>query len=117
MLGDLVMNERTKERTEEKVNNNLNIVQNKHGILWKSVLDTKIGKLKAIIIYGTDNHENINIEYSKFKGENHLFPGIIDFEDQKRKISARIQLIRVEIPWKGEINFVPGKGYLTEEIK
>ena len=113
-FGDLLEKEYIKK---EKINNQLFLMQQYKGNIWKSYLDYKTGKVKLAVISNEYNKEEIVIKYSKFGKEDKHIPKLIELKDFTRNINAKIRLIKVQIRWNGELEFIPGKGYRKEEIK
>lgn len=116
-LGDLFFCENIGIIKSERINNQVILTQQCQGRLWNTVIDPKIGKVKSVIFSTGIKEETIAINYSKFGGKGNHMPMVVELKDLARNINAKVKLERMQIPWSGEIEFLPGKGYNKEEIK
>lgn len=116
-FGDLFFCENIEMTKSERINNQVNILQQCEGRIWNTVLDTKAGKVKSVIFSTKIQNESIEINYSNFKRKGNHIPMVIEMKDLSRNINVKVKVERMQIPWYGEIEFLPGKGYTKEEIK
>ena len=58
------------------------------------------------------NQREFTIENTGFfKAGNILIPKKVEFEDYQRNTKVQIKILKVELPWEGNIKFYPGKNY------
>jgi hypothetical protein len=117
IFGDMVPYEDRQKYETEQVVNQLIINQSYHGWEVKSVLDPKIKKVVSATFSSGMQKDDIIINYSKFGKTDKHIPGKIELKNLNRNITAKIEIKRIQIPWNGELEFIPGKGYIKEEIK
>jgi hypothetical protein len=117
LFGDLVLYEGRQKDDITKFPDSVVIKQGYNGKELKSVLDPGIGKVISTTVINENNKVELTISYSRFgRSDNHI-PGVIEVKDSNRNFSAQIKIEKVQPSWKGEIEFIPGKGYRKEEIK
>lgn len=116
-FGDLFFCENIGIIKSERINNQVILSQQCQGRAWNTVLDPKVGKVKSVVFSTGVQKELIEINYSKFEKKGKHIPMVIELKDLSRNINAKVKFERMQIPWTGEIEFLPGKGYTKEEIK
>jgi hypothetical protein len=116
LFGDLVFEENVNS-SFEKDENKIFLNQRSGDGVWKSFLDTKNEKVKSTEFSEKNRGKIIEIIYSKFGKNRGHFPEDIEFKDITKGINGHIYISKMVIPWNGEIEFIPGKGYIKEEIK
>lgn len=88
------------------------------GVKINYVIDCRKGKIVSSIIENSLNKGNIEIKYSHFfKVGNILIPEDIDIIDLHREISVKVKIDKIEVPWKGNIEFVPGNNYEILQLR
>ena len=117
VFGDLLINGDTKKDEKKRVENQVILIQQFQGKIWKSVIDPKIGKVVSTVFSNGIQKEAIIFNYSKFGRSGKYIPAVIDIKDLTNKVNVKLKLERIQILWKGEIRFIPGKGYTKEEIR
>jgi Domain of unknown function (DUF4292) len=117
IFGDLISEESSEIISLEKINNQIVFIQKSEEGIWKSVLNPKIEKVKSTEFSKNIGREKIEIIYSKFKKEGKHIPENIEYNDVNEGINIKIRILKIIIPWDGEVEFIPGKGYIKEEIK
>jgi hypothetical protein len=117
IFGDFISEESREMISLERINNQLAFIQKSGEGTWKSVLDTKNEKVKSTEFSNDNGGEKIEIFYSKFEKEGKHIPESIEFNDANDGINIKIKILRIVIPWNGEVEFIPGKGYIKDEIK
>lgn len=81
-------------------------------------IDCKLRKITGANLSRASTNDRISIRYKNFiKRGNHFIPGRIEVEDMKNKAVIRVEIRSVEIPWKGNIDFVHGTRYKIMRIK
>jgi hypothetical protein len=116
-FGDLFFCGNNEIIKSERLNNKVIITQQCQGKIWNTVLDPEEGKVKSVVFSAGIQGEPIELSYSNFRKKGGHIPMIIELKDMNRNINAKVKIERLQIPWTGEIEFLPGKGYIKEEIK
>jgi hypothetical protein len=117
IFGDLVINKCTETNKEKRTGDIINIDCLVNGILIKYNIDYEKRKSIFTCLENSLNENGINISYENFKKSgNILFPGKIKINNKLKNTLIEIKIIRVELPWSGNIEFIPGKGYELIEI-
>ena len=117
LIGDLIITEKNEKLKLEEKDNEYVLTQIYLENICKSTLDFKNEKVKSINFLNNLSKDEIEIKFSKFRNDDKNIPTVIELNDIKKKIVVKIRLRRVQIPWDGELEFIPGKGYKIEEIK
>jgi len=116
-FGDLLMNEDSGKYESERIKNQVILIQKYNGRVLEFVLDPNVGKVKSIVCSSRMQKEAIILKFSKFRINEKHIPGVIEMRDNDRNVSVKIRLERVQVPWNGKIEFIPGNGYTKEKIK
>ena len=67
---------------------------------------------QKVISARSGNTKSISIQFSKFINLNEKkVAGEIEFEDIARELKLIMRIRKLESPWEGEIDFIPGSGY------
>lgn len=112
MLGDYVDNNLSYNNQAKCSEGKLNIDGIVNGIRIKYVIDCE--KEKSILAIHENNMSDggIEIQYSDFlKNGNILIPGKIEIKDVQRRTKIEIRIQKIESPWNGNIDFIPGYKY------
>jgi len=117
VFGDFVPAGGNKILKSEKSSNKVFVLQEYQGNIFQYILDIKAEKVLSIVVKNSVSKEELTINYAKFSNSAKHIPGIIEVNDLYRNLHAKIRLDRVIVPWEGEIEFIPGKGYTNEKIK
>ena len=87
------------------------------GIRINYIVDCK--KKKTILINSENRFNERKTEFNFYefmkKGEV-SFPERIEYRDLQSKTTINIRIRKIEIPWTGNIKFIPGKGYELMKI-
>ena len=83
-----------------------------------SVIDCRINKVIKSVVETGNRNERINLEYSDFKRSgSFLYPGKIGINGLPGEVGMSIEINNIEIPWLGDMTFIPGNRYEIVEIK
>jgi hypothetical protein len=113
-LGDLIGEKRTSsangcDKGFSSVNSTID------GAKIQYLLDCKRGKAVSAIREGSNNKDFYKLSFEKFnKIGDLIYPESIKVEYSDMKINIRIE--KIEYPWTGSIEFIPGKNYETVEL-
>jgi hypothetical protein len=116
-FGDLFFCEENEIFKSERRSNQVVLTQQCRGRIWNTVINPEAGKVKSVVFSTGIQGEQIELNYKNFGKKGNHVPGVIELKDMNRNLSADIKIERLQIPWTGEIGFLPGKGYTKEEIK
>jgi hypothetical protein len=86
------------------------------GMIIKTTILCRIAKAKSAMLSTGGPQEFINIEYKKHRDDINRVPKIVEIQDFKREIKIKISILKVETPWYGNIDFVPGSGYKIKPL-
>lgn len=112
ILGDFIADNLSGNSTEKCLDGKLDINSIVNGIRIKYIIDCKKGKSILAITENSLNITKIEIRYSDFlKNRDVLYPGKIEIKDFQRNINIQIKIHRLESPWNGIIEFIPGNKY------
>lgn len=110
-------------RISEKANiysdiskNELRIEDYFMGLLVKSVIDRRISKVKSVLITTGLPDEFITIDYTKHREDRFKLPVKVEINDFQRKVKIAVRIEKYSVPWIGEIEFIPGKGFNQKKI-
>lgn len=82
------------------------------GIKIKYVIDCKKGKTILAIPENSLNNGGIEIQYSDFlKSGDIIIAGKIEIKDFQGMTTIKIKIQKIESPWNGNIEFIPGNKY------
>jgi len=117
ILGDFVTEKNCEENIEECLDDRLNIECSVKGLILNYSIDCK--RWKTILVNQKNDlaKPEIQIKYENFLSiGNILIPKTVEFEDDKSNTIIKIRILKVELPWKGNVKFIPGKGYELIEL-
>jgi hypothetical protein len=115
-IGDLFINKPGIDKDMKCLNGELKIDDYYMGLIVKTIIDCNIDKVKTVLLTSGTPDEFINITYSKYKSNEYSIPGRIIINDFRRKIKISLSIEKFVVPWFGEINFIPGKGYKIKKL-
>lgn len=76
------------------------------------VIDCRDAKIQKSVIMNSRNEAAIAILYGNYiKYMSGLYPGIISIVDLQKETKIEIKIKKLESPWIGKIDFIPGKNY------
>lgn len=65
----------------------------------------------------SSGQQGAEINYSDFYNiKDRLMPGKIEIHQNQFNTTIKIKILKVEFPWKGSINFIPGRDYEKIEL-
>ena len=69
-------------------------------------------KLAKTIFASAGRKNELNLRYSDFKKYDRIvIPERVEIEDKSRQIKILLTIMKIEFPWEGSIEFIPGSGY------
>jgi hypothetical protein len=118
VLGDVIVEE---QEMETSLNCVKGIYRKEFRLGNKRVEYTiDCGRMKAVRAYfeGDINTGNITIDYSNIVLLNGVrFPQRIEIVDDLNSVNILLEVKKVESPWEGRIEFIPGSGYKVMKIR
>jgi hypothetical protein len=112
ILGDYIADSIVGVSKEQCVNGKSDLIGLSAGIRMKYIIDCKLSK---IVYAGNEEgieNKKLEIRYDEFrKLRNVLIPGRIEIKDIQSESYIIIGIKKVEYPWNGNIEFVPGNRY------
>jgi hypothetical protein len=116
IFGDIFRESNKAVIFEDKSRNEIKIDDYFLGLQVKSIVDSKIKKVKSVMLTTGIPDEFIEINYSKYKGDKFKIPGMIEVNDFRRNVKITVRIEKYSAPWYGELEFVPGKGYGLKKL-
>lgn len=112
LFGDYIDDNLYDSKEAKCVDGKLRINGIVKGTLVKYVIDCKKRKSILVILENSMNKRGIEIQFNDFlKNKNVLTAGMIEIEDFQRMATIEIKIKKIESPWNGSIEFVPGNKY------
>jgi hypothetical protein len=116
IFGDFILNKLNDTVNSNCVNDFLNLNGSIMGIRYETISDCRKAKLVNCVQMDDQNREQVRISYKKYFSEgNILVPSIVYLVSGDFRISIRIR--KIEIPWEGNFNFIPGNNYEAIPLK
>ena len=117
IFGDLILDKNYEESKERCIGNILKMECSVKGVILDYEIDCN--RKKVVLVNLSDNYSNniIRVSFSNFiNAGSNLIGRIFEFEDSQIKTVVKIKILKVELPWYGNIKFIPGKGYELIEL-
>lgn len=117
IFGDLIGNELYNKETETIVNNEIIYNSVIPGFSLTYVIDCERNKTIEAKVVNDESGEKIELAYDKFIIEKGLIlPGRIKILYIDKSATLEVRFKRIEFPWVGEVEFIPGRGYKVVQI-
>lgn len=117
IFGDIVLEKNYKESKEKCSGEKLNTDCVVQGVILNYDISCK--KRKTIFVNQVNNfiQPGIEIRYDNFiNSGNLLLPTKIELEESQYNMAIRIKIIKIELPWNGNVEFIPGRNYEIIEL-
>jgi len=116
IFGDIILENR-EVKTERCIGNKVNFESSIRGQLLLYEIDCGKRKLSMTEQEGNNLQIATEIKYDQFINMGGIsIPRIIDMHHNQTNTIIKIKIIKIEIPWSGNIDFVPGKDYEKMEL-
>jgi outer membrane biogenesis lipoprotein LolB len=115
-VGDLFMNKPADNGESNCINNEFKVSDYLFGLMINSTINCLQMKLKSVIVFTGEENKFITIDYSKYREDNYSVPRKIEINDSGRKIKITISIEKYMAPWVGDIDFLPGNGYISKPL-
>jgi hypothetical protein len=117
VLGDFIKMQVTDQGSGECREGILNTSSIINGVKINYTIDCKLMKAVSIIPDNSMNMPGIEIRFSDFfKRGDVIIPGNIEVTNLNDKSTIEIIIVRLEFPWTGTIEFIPGSNYEIQKI-
>lgn len=118
LFGDFVPDDYINEKFEVCMNGTLEKESNVGGTKIHYILDCKRLKVVSAVAQGEEMGEPVKLNFSGFKKvEKTLIPGVIEIRNIRKIKRISLKIRKLEYPWEGSINFVPGLKYDAIPLK
>jgi hypothetical protein len=117
IFGDIITIYDTADIAIERSADKVVISQPLKSMTLTTIIDFDILKPESAVFLNSEKSEVITLKYSKHLKTDKRLPGVVEVKDSVRNLTAKIRFYRIQIPWYGKIEFIPGKGYTKEEIR
>jgi hypothetical protein len=116
IFGDIILEKHCESGQEKCKDGKMDLSCLIKGIRLEYSIDCS--KKKILFVDQMNNFgQNVNIKYQNFFNvEGKLIPRNIEYSDNQRNTTIKIKVVKVQLPWEGVINFIPGKGYELIEL-
>lgn len=112
VLGDVIGGKYSDDKRTDCLDGKLIVNGLIEGVKINYVIDCRKGKLISANPENSLNNDGLNIKYNNFRKDgNSLIPGQIDINDSNSSTTIEIRIIKIESPWTGDVNFIPGNKY------
>jgi hypothetical protein len=117
IFGDLIIDKKCEAKAGNCIEDKLVFDCQLNGIPLSYRLDCKKRKIFSVDQINSLNQSAVKIKYEKFFNISGIsIPKIIEFVDNQYNIEIKIKVIKVQLPWTGNLNFIPGRGYELIEL-
>jgi hypothetical protein len=116
-FGDIIISSDSSKKIMDQNNNRILISQYVSGVILNSSINPKLSKVIMVECGKSTGKGKILFKYSKFNKTETRVPSIIEIKNKEEGISIKIRIKKLQAPWDGEIEFIPGDGYKKERIK
>lgn len=117
IFGDIILNKDCEKGNQECIGNKMTVNCVEKGIMLNYEIDCRKGKAVSVSQVNNFVKNGIEINYDSFHIiGNECVPQKVEFKDNQYNITINIKVLKIELPWNGSINFIPGKGYELIEL-
>ncbi len=117
IFGDIVLEKNYRESKEKCSGDKINTDYVVQGVILNYAINCK--KRKSVFVSQLNSfvQHGIEFRYDNFiKSGNILIPTNIVLEEAQYDLKIKINIIKMELPWSGNIEFVPGRNYEIIEL-
>jgi hypothetical protein len=118
IFGDYVSDKMPGKENENCIGGNMLLDESIGGVRISYLIDCRKGKSIKTALDGNVRNEKVEILFSRFNRSSFgLIPQVIQINNFQRDMKLIINIRKLESPWEGKIEFIPGKQYETEQLK
>ncbi|MCX6750236.1 MAG: DUF4292 domain-containing protein [Candidatus Pacearchaeota archaeon] len=112
LFGDLIEETGNDNNQSKCIDGKITMLGVLSGIKNSIIIDCKKGKIVLIKTENDISERDIEIKYNNFMMSGGIkIPGMIEIENFQDKTIVKIRIKKVEFPWDGKIEFIPGNRY------
>jgi hypothetical protein len=116
-FGDVILEKNSERNKASCSGDKLNFDCAVQGIFLNYEINCKKGKTILVKQHNSVDLKSIDIKYSSFiKSGNLLMPENIELIDSQNNIKLKIKVVKMQQPWNGRIEFIPGRDYEIIEL-
>lgn len=115
-FGDIFIDRNNVKTEGDCVGNSLKVSDYYQGLIIRTIIDCTLGKARSVRLSSGPSDDLINISYSKYNQENYRIPGKVEINDLKRRTKITLKIEKYTVPWSGQIEFIPGRGYKLKRL-
>jgi hypothetical protein len=116
-FGDVILDKGCGSQLVKCIGNKAEFDCQSKGLLLDYTIDCSVNKTLGVSQKNNFGQTGSVVKYGGFFNlENIIVPKLIEFEEFQYNAKIKIKMQKVEYPWKGSINFVPGKDYEIIEL-
>jgi hypothetical protein len=118
IFGDLILEKKDLSKNVICAKKELESICNVKGVSLKYFIDCDKRKTISVEMINNYNQTSVEIKYEKFINRSGiLVPAEIEIGDYNTSTKIGIRINKMETPWNGIIDFIPGKGYELIELE
>jgi hypothetical protein len=112
LLGDFIVSDKIMKTKPECPGGMINVTDNLKGIKVDYLIDCKKGKSVMTKLKKSSGDMGWELEFEDFsrQGER-MIPGKITSLDNTTGYVTEVRILKISVPWEGEIKFIPGNRY------
>jgi hypothetical protein len=117
IFGDIILDKNHENKSEKCIGNKVNFESRVKGQSLEFEIDC--GKRKLIMAgqEGMNLQMVTEIKYDQFSNIGGIsIPKYIEMHQNQTNTTIKIKILKIEIPWSGNIDFVPGRDYEKMEL-
>lgn len=117
IFGDIVLEKNNMENREKCSGDKINTDCVVQGVRLNYDISCKKRKSIFVSQINSFSQHGIEIKYDNFiNSGNILLPTTIELEEAQYNITIKINIVKMELPWSGNLEFVPGRNYEIIEL-
>jgi hypothetical protein len=117
IFGDIILSRNREEAPGECIGNKLIFDSNVKGVSIEYEIDCSKRKLTMAGQGNSFMQKETELLYDQFSNTGSIsFPKYIEMRQNETNTTIKIKILKIETPWTGNIEFVPGKDYEKMEL-
>lgn len=118
VFGDIILDKKAFSKILICEKNRLESECTVKGVSLRYLIDCNKRKSVSVGLINNYIQKSVEIKYNRFVNRSGiLVPGEIVVSDYNTNVKIRIKIIKMETPWNGTVEFIPGKGYELIELE
>ena len=117
IFGDIVLEKNYRESKEKCSGDKINTDCLVQGVILNYDISCKKRKSTLVSQLNSFVQRGIEFKYDNFTNSgNIIIPTKIELKEAQYNLTIRINIVKIELPWNGKIEFVPGRNYEIIEL-